>query len=147
MVLGSLTHPEILHVLKLVGHGDRIAIVDSNYPCFERRHPAVRLVTVNIARGLVDAPTVLRLVAAGIPIEKLVYPRPTEEESSGVLREVHAAFRGTRDEVCPSASVEAIAPLDFYALTSGTNLAVMIKTGEHRHFGSAVVTVGYLPES
>lgn len=146
MLKYPLTHPGILEVLGRSGHGDRIAVVDGNYPASARRHPSVAFISVNVTHGLVDAPTILRLIGASIPIELLTYPRPAGEVRSGVVRGVHEAFLKTRSEVFPGAEVEIIEPLDFYELTSGAALAVMIGTGERRHYGSAVLTVGYLPE-
>lgn len=147
MIQYALKHPDILDVLGTVGHGDRVAIVDSNYPTHTRRHPQTRFISLNVTQGLVDAATLLRLIGGSVPIERLTYPQPSDEVLAETVRPVHGAFLDVRSETFPDAAVEILSPQEFYELTSDPHLAVMIASGERSHFGSAVLTVGYLPEN
>ena len=146
MLKHQLTHPELLRLLGQCGHGDRIAVVDSNYPATSRRNSSVPFLSLNITHGLVDTPTILRLIGQSLPIERITYARPDADIPAGIERPVHKSFLQTRNEVFPNADVEQVTPLDFYTLTSEVGLVVMIGTGERNHYGSAILTVGYLPE-
>jgi L-fucose mutarotase len=142
----GLRHPDLLRALGTVGHGDRIALVDGNYPTNARRAPHVEVVSLNVTHGLVDAPTLLRLIGSCVPIESMSYPQPPDEVRDGKLRQIHQEFVKVREQMFPEAVVEILSPAEFYEATTDPHLTVMVASGEARHFGSAVLTVGYLPE-
>lgn len=146
MLKSQLTHPELLRLLGQSGHGDRIAIVDSNYPAFRYRNPSVPFLSFNITHDLVKTSTILRLIGQSFPIEKITYPRPQPEKDLGTERPIHTEFLKTRNEIFPEAEVETVVPPVFYQMTSEIGLVVMIGTGERSHYGSAILTLGYLPE-
>jgi L-fucose mutarotase len=146
MLKYTLTHPGILAILGGCGHGDQIAIVDSNYPAHAQRLAEVPFLSVNVTQGLVDTPTMLRLVTESMPIEALTIPCPAESLEPGSRRPVHESMLQVSSQQCASADVCFVPPQDFYALTSRRGLALMIGTGERSHFGSVLVTFGYLPE-
>jgi L-fucose mutarotase/ribose pyranase (RbsD/FucU family) len=142
----GLKHPGILQVLGTVGHGDQIAVVDCNYPTHLRRGIHVPLISLNVTHGVLDAPTLIRLIGTSVPIERLTYPQPSDEVAAGVVRPVHAALLKVRQETFPDAAVDVLSPLEFYTQTSDPHLALMIASGEANHFGGGILTVGYLPE-
>ena len=146
MLRTTLTHPGILEILASCGHGDQVAIVDSNYPAHARRHSQVPFISVNVTHGLVDTPTMLRLVAETLPIEALTIPRPDAGGEPEVRRQVHESMLTVAREQCPDVPAGFVTPPEFYELTSSRSLALMIGTGERSHFGSILITVGYLPE-
>jgi len=141
-----LTHPQILAILAASGHGDTIAIVDSNYPAQSCRDRQVPLVNLNISHQLVPTPLIVQLVAQTIPIEQCIIPVPGLEVKSGVTRPVHVDITEAVIAIYPKVKIARISPEDFYALTTLPNLALMIVTGERSHYGSTALTVGYLPE-
>ena len=146
MIQYGLRHPELLQVLGTVGNGDRIALVDGNYPTNARRAPHVKLISLNVTHGLVDALTLLRLIGSCVPIESMSYPQPSDEVRDGKVRQIHQEFVKVQERMFPCAVVEILSPPDFYEATTDPHLAVMVASGEASHFGSAVLTVGYLPE-
>lgn len=146
MLSTELTHPEILNLLARCGHGDKIAIVDSNYPAQARRTRDVPLVSLNLTHGVPSTPMIVELIARSIPIEKCTIPRPLDEAASADIRPVHQDIRNAIESLHPEAEFEWVSPIDFYELTSKPNLAFMIVTGERSHYGSTELTVGYLPE-
>ena len=62
--LDPLLTPELLHALAAMGHGDRIVLVDSNYPATRGR----RL----IRQPSADTPRVLRAVLSLLPCDTYV---------------------------------------------------------------------------
>lgn len=146
MLRTELTHPGVLELLGQCGHGDRIAIVDSNYPVQARRTHSVPLISLNVTHTVPPTPLVVDLISQAIPLEKCVTPVPLEEQDSGPDRPVHEEIRAAVVKHNPEPEMEKVAPLDFYELTSAPNLAFMIVSGERSHYGSVLLTVGYLPE-
>jgi len=146
MLNSKLTHPELLRLLGQSGHKDRIAIVDSNYPAFRYRNSSVPFLSFNITHDLVKTSTVIELIGQSFPIEKITYPLPQSEKDSGNERAIHSEFTRVRNENFPDAEIETVIPTDFYELTSEIGLVVMIGTGERSHYGSVLLTLGYLPE-
>jgi L-fucose mutarotase len=146
MLRTELTHPGVLELLAQCGHGDAIAIVDSNYPAQARRARNVPLISLNITHNVPATPLIVDLVSQTIPLEKCVLPVPPEELASGVTRSVHEAIRAAVVAHNPETEMATVAPGEFYELTAAPNLAFMIVTGERSHYGSVVLTVGYLPE-
>ncbi len=63
--LDPLLGPELLRVLRAMGHGDEIAIVDGNYPAEEHTKRLVRL-------DGHDAPRILDAVLSVMPVDDMV---------------------------------------------------------------------------
>jgi L-fucose mutarotase len=146
MLMTELTHPGVLELLAQCGHGDSIAIVDSNYPAQARRSRNVPIISLNITHNVPTTPMIVDLISQTIPLENYVLPLPPEEVSSRTPREVHEEIRGAVTLHNPLAKTATVAPADFYELTTAPALAFMIVAGERRHHGSVLLTVGYLPE-
>lgn len=146
MLKTDLTHPRVLELLAQCGHGDTIAIVDSNYPAQARRARDVPIISLNITHNIAPTALVVGLVSQTVPIESCILPVPAEELASGTSRRVHEEIRTAVEAQNRETEMGAVAPSNFYELTSAPNLGFMIVTGERSHFGSALLTVGYLPE-
>jgi len=142
----ELTHPELLAILGRCGHGDTIAIVDSNYPAHARRAPTTPFLSLNITHQVPPTALIIDLVSGSIPIESCTLPVPGGEDSTEAERPVHAAIRAAVVGNNPDVTFSTVKPEAFYSLTSDAHLAIMIGTGERSHYGSAILTVGYLPE-
>lgn len=66
MLKHALIHPEINEVLARAGHHSRILIADGNYPVSTKKGPNARVVSLNLAPGLVTVAQVLEvLLSAG----------------------------------------------------------------------------------
>ncbi len=146
MLKTELTHPRVLELLAQCGHGDTIAIVDSNYPAQARRARDVPIISLNITHNIAPTALVVGLVSQTVPIESCILPVPPEELTSGTSRRVHEEIRTAVEAHNRETEMGTVAPSEFYELTSAANLGFMIVTGERSHFGSALLTVGYLPE-
>ena len=106
--LDPLLGPELLSTLREMGHGDDIAIVDTNYPATSSGLPVIRL-------DGVPAPRVLDAVLSVMPLDDFVpdaaWRMQMVEDAAGELpifdevRAVIAAREGERD---PQRLVEAV---------------------------------------
>src|SRR4051812_39484199 len=69
-------HPEILAALASAGHLAKVLITDGNYPHNTRANPRAKIVWANFTPGVVDAVTVLKMVAHLVPIEAVEVMEP-----------------------------------------------------------------------
>lgn len=130
--------PDLLKTLAEMGHGDRLAIVDRNYPAHSscaRVHHLPGVDTAAAARAIlqlfpvddVDAPAAFRITPVGDPS-----PRDSHREFAAEL----AAAHGSQIEVAP------VERLDFYALAR--DVEAIVQTGEPRGYSCFVIVKGVL---
>jgi L-fucose mutarotase len=140
MLLGldPLLSPDLLHALASAGHGDRIAIVDANFPA---ARVARRLISLHGA----DAAAVLVAVLSVLPVD-------TFEPDPIVVMEVVGDPEQTPDTVAEFTRVLAVAGVapparlprhDFYRAVSEAYAVVL--TGERRFYGNILLTKGVVP--
>ncbi len=134
-----LLTPELLRTLAEMGHGDRLAIVDRNYPSASsgaRVHHLAGADTAAAAQAILalfpvdtfDTPAAFRMVPAG-------QPDAWFDAHAEFAAELEAA-EGREVEIAP------VERLDFYALAR-TAYAV-VQTGEPRGYCCFVLTKGVL---
>jgi len=139
MLLGldPVLGPDLLHALAAMGHGDRIALVDANYPATRGR----RVVWLP---GL-GTPRVLQAVLSVLPIDTFIAdPCATMQvvgepgEVPSVVAEMNAVLvkAGAR----PAVAVERHA---FYA--AAESAYAIVQTGERRFYGNILLTKGVVP--
>ena len=136
MLLGldPVLSPDLLHALAAMGHGDRIALVDRNYPATRGR----RLIHLP---GL-DTPRVLQAVLSVLPIDTFVPDPCAVMQIVGepgalppVVTEMNALL--ARRDAKPAVSLQRDA---FYAAAEGAY--VIVQTGERRLYGNILLTKG-----
>jgi L-fucose mutarotase len=133
-----LLSPDLLHALATMGHGDRIAVVDANFPALS--HARRLIVLPGVA-----APAVLEAILSVLPIDTFE-PRPVS-----VMQIVGDAT------TVPEAVAEFIAILagrdlpspaflqrhDFYH--AAAEAFAIVRTGERRFYGNILLTKGVVP--
>ncbi len=139
MLLGldPLLSPDLLHALAAMGHGDRIVLVDANYPATRGR----RLIQL----PGVDTPRALQAVLFVCPIDSFI-PEPCAimqivgEPSAPlpVVAEMNAALANHGAK--PAVSLERHA---FYA--AAETAYAIVQTGERRFYGNILITKGVVP--
>ena len=139
MLLGldPVLSPDLLHALAAMGHGDRIVLVDANYPATSGRR-AVYLPGIDIRRAL-------QAVLSVLPIDTFI-PEPCAfmqvvgepDALAPVQAEMNALL--VKHGAKPAASLERQA---FYAAAE-TAYAV-VQTGERRFYGNILLTKGVVP--
>lgn len=139
MLLGidPLLSADLLHALATMGHGERIALVDANYPATRGRR-LIELPGIGVDR-------VLRAVLTVLPCDTFV-PNP-----AAVMQVVGA----------PGAVPEAVAAMNAVLVAHGWPLAVeierhgfyaaaesayaIVRTGERRLYGNILLSKGVVP--
>jgi L-fucose mutarotase len=134
----ALLTPDLLHTLASMGHGDRLAIVDRNYPSTSstaRVHHLAGADTAIAAKAILqvfpvddfDEPAVFRITPVG---DSTI--RPSHQEFADELR----AAEGRE------VAIAAVERLDFYALAR--TVEAIVQTGESRGYSCFVITKGVL---
>jgi L-fucose mutarotase len=131
--------PELLAILRAMGHGDDIAIVDANFPATSSAKRLVRM-------DGVSAPRVVRAVLGVLPLDTFV---------------PNAAFRmavvGNPDDIPPITrefesllaaagyhdKIEAVERFTFYDLAKSAY--AVVATGERRFWGNLILKKGAIP--
>ncbi len=130
-------HAELLYVLARMGHGDRLAIVDRNFPAESLGREVVRL------DGL-DLCTALEVVLSVFPIDHFV-PEPVgvmlDVDLPGIRPEVQVEAIALMEKAEGRAlGVEGIERFDFYERTKGC--FAVLTTTEDRPYGCVMLTKG-----
>ncbi len=133
-----LLTPDLLHALASMGHGDRIALVDANFPALSH---ARRLVDLPGA----DAPSVLEAVLSIMPVDDFEPDPLAVMQVVGDPEMVPEAVRGfveilRRQGLPPPARLERHA---FYRAAG--EAFVVVRTGERRFYGNILLTKGVIP--
>jgi L-fucose mutarotase len=130
----KLLHPEILGALASAGHGSRVLLADANYPFSTGARPRVPRVYLNLAPGVLPATDVLRVLTHAIPIEAACVMAPDGSPEPSIFEEFRALL--------PALALEKLSRFDFYARASGSDLALLIATGEQRLYANLLLTIG-----
>jgi L-fucose mutarotase len=125
--LDPLLTPDLLHALAAMGHGDRIVLVDANYPATRGR----RLIALPGA----DAPRTLGAILSLLPIDTFV---PDPAAVPPVVAEMNAILRA--HGAGPAAGIERH---QFYA--AAETAYAIVQTGERRFYGNIMLTKGVIP--
>ena len=139
MLLGLDPHlsPDLLHALAAMGHGDRIVLVDANYPATRGRR--------TIAMPGIDVVRALKAVLSVLPCDTFVPDPAAIMQVVGdplaippVVAEMNAvlAARGWPNAV----GIERHA---FYTAAEGAY--AIVQTGERRFYGNILLTKGVIP--
>ena len=136
--IDPLLTPDLLHVLASMGHGDRIAVVDANFPALSH---AKRLVSLPGA----GAPAVLAAILSIMPVDDFE-PHPVS-----VMQVVGDP------EMIPEAVREFAVILSRYDLAQPTRVErrafyraaadafAIVHTGERRFYGNILLAKGVIP--
>jgi L-fucose mutarotase len=138
-------HPEILSALGSAGHLGKILISDGNYPHNTRPNPRAKIVWANFTPGVVDAVTILKLVAQLVPIEAVDVMEPQRSGAYAMaadppiwanFRRVLAEESDFRGELSPWQKPE------FNERARGDDVCLVIATAEMQIFANVLLTIG-----
>ena len=88
MLTGACIHPDLMRVLSLCGHGDKVLIADGNYPLASRSGGAEK-VYLGLAPGLPTVTDVLAVLQTVVCVEKAEVMDPED----GSTPEIFGVFR------------------------------------------------------
>ena len=135
--LHPLLSPDLLRVLRQMGHGDELAIVDANYPAESSGRPVLRF-DGHSTTALLDA------VLSVLPLDTFVpesawcmavVDRPDAEEP--IFDEFRASIHRHEGEQFGLAKLERFA---FYE--RARDVFAILATGERRLYGNLIVKKG-----
>lgn len=133
MLIGECINPEIMKVISLLGHGDRILIADGNYPLATKTGSAKKL-WLGLCAGIPTVTEVLDVVLSLVNVEAAAVMQP----GSGDEPEIFEEFR----QMLSGVELEALERYDFYDECTKPSLCLAISTGEKRTFSNILLTVG-----
>lgn len=143
--ISPLLDADLLHALRAMGHGDVIALVDTNFPADRFARSTV------LGRPLkISCPTAAEAAAAilGVmPLDTFVDDAAVRMEMVGapddvpaVQREVQTAIDRAEGKAWPMRSLERFA---FYERAKSAYC--IVQTGERRFYGCFAFTMGVIP--
>ena len=136
--LDPLLSPDLLRVLRAMGHGDEIAIVDGNYPAEEH---AKRLVRMD-GHG---APRLMDAILSVMPVDDMVPEavwRPAAHGDPKRMEPVFEEFTTVLMKHEPKQSITALVGEAFY--TRVKNTFAIVASGEPRLYGNIVIRKGVI---
>ncbi len=138
--IDPLLTPDLLYVLRAMGHGDEIVIVDANYPAESSGPRLVRL-------DAVSAPQALDLILTVMPLNSFVpdacvrmevVGKPTREEPIfDEFRAMIAKHEGANFKL------HKLERHKFYE--RARQCFAMVATGERRFYGNVILKKGVIP--
>ena len=143
--ISPLLDADLLHALRAMGHGDSIAIVDTNFPAdrFARSTTLGRPLKI----GCETAAEATRAILGVMPLDTFVPGAAIRMEVVGapdewpdVQREVQAEVNRAEGREWPLESLERFA---FYDRVKSAY--ALVQTGERRFYGCFVFSMGVIP--
>lgn len=141
MLIGidPILSPELLYILRSMGHGDEIVIADANFPANSCGKEVVRL------DGL-DAPHVLKAILSIMPLDSFVdSPANTMQvvDDANATPPVVSMFQDIITTVADNpVRLGSIERFEFYKRAK--NAFAVIQTGERRLYGCIILKKGVL---
>lgn len=130
--------PDLLAILRGMGHGEDIAIVDRNYPALTAGPTIIR-------HDGTDGPRTLDAVLSVLPVDggaQAVVRMEVRDKSDEVLPVMSDLIAVTKRQA-PQLEVGSLTPKDFK--TRASKAVAIIVTGETRVYGNILVRKGTLP--
>jgi L-fucose mutarotase len=136
---------DVLHALRSMGHGDTLAIVDTNFPSDS---VARQTVTGKLLRiDNVSAPRAMKAVLSVLPLDTPLQPSVgrmevmgAPDEQPAVQQEVQVEIDAAEGKPAPMYGIERFA---FYE--EAKKAYAVIQTGETRFYGCFLLTKGVIP--
>jgi L-fucose mutarotase len=130
--------PDMLCVLRAMGHGDEIAIVDANYPAEEHARRLVR------ADGI-DAPRLVDAVLSVMPLDAFVPEaafRPAAGDDVGRVEPVMVDLQAAVSRHEPDCTLTPLVGEAFYGRVRAAY--AIIASGERRLYGNVILRKGVI---
>ncbi|MDG2130451.1 MAG: RbsD/FucU family protein [Fuerstiella sp.] len=144
MLKSELIHPEILSIVAQAGHSSKILIADGNYPASSAIGPGAKLVSLNLAPGLVSVSQVLKVLLSAVPVEA-VNTMGMPDDDPYKLDEEPAAwneYRRILSEAGSNIELQPIERWDFYDAVASRDHILTIQTGDQALWANLLLTVG-----
>lgn len=133
MLTGKCIHPDLIRVLSLCGHGDKILIADGNYPLASKTGQAEK-VYLGVTPGLPTVTDVLSALQSVCNFEKAEVMQP----EGGSTPEIFGEF----GQMLGRLELHKLGRYEFYDACCEPGVKLAVSTGEGRTFANLLLTVG-----
>jgi L-fucose mutarotase len=131
--------PDLLALLRAMGHGDEIVIADANFPAAANARRLIRL-------DGVTGPRAVRAVASVLPLDEFV-PNAAFRMEDSSAPDIVPDVCGEYARILKAAGYDrAIEPIERHAFYARAREAYgIVATGEPRFWGNLILKKGALP--
>ncbi len=137
----GVIHPELLHILASMGHGDEIVIADANFPAASVAKRLVRTAGISateLSEAVLELFPLDEYVEA--PLGLMATARP-EDAGAPALKDLAAMLA----RAAPGVSVASIERFEFYE--RARNAFAVVATSDARPYANVILTMGVIPGS
>jgi L-fucose mutarotase len=134
--LNPLLSPDLLHALAAMGHGDEIAIVDSNFPATSCAQRLLRM-------DGISATAALEAVLSLLPLDSYVDHSAHVMQVVGNAKAVPEAVAEFTAIIGARGKVGSLERFAFYERAK--QCFAIVQTGEGRLYGNIILTKGVIP--
>lgn len=144
MLRSELIHPEISEILARAGHSSKVLIADGNYPAASAIGPRAKLVSLNLAPGLVSVSQVLKVLLAAIPIEAVNTMGMPADDPYRLPHDppVWNEYRSLLSNAGMAIELQPISRWEFYDAVDSRDHVLTIQTGDQSLWANLLLTVG-----
>jgi len=136
--INPLLGPELLSILREMGHGDEIAIVDANYPAVSHAKRLVRMDGHTV-------PAIADAVLSVMPLDRDVPEaafRPCAFGDCDRIEPIYLEFQSALDRFEPGIKLTPIAGPPFYERIKAA--FAIVASGEGRLYGNLILRKGVI---
>lgn len=144
MLKSELIHPDISAIIARAGHSSKILIADGNYPASSAIGPGAKLVSLNLAPGLVTVAQVFKVLLTAIPIEAVNTMGMPADDPYKLDQDppVWNEYRQILTSAGASIELQPIERWDFYDAVASRDHVLTIQTGDQALWANLLLTVG-----
>ena len=139
MINYTLTHPGLLAALAESGHGSKILIADANYPHNTGAPASARRIALNLRPGLLTIDQILEVLVDAVPLEAAAVMTPPDGNWT-------QAVQGYQRTLGTGVPIESHQRFEFYDAARSPDVAVVIASGDTRHYANLLLTIGVRPD-
>lgn len=148
--ISPLILPDLLQMLRAMGHGDSIAIVDANFPAAST---AISTASgSNIALAGADLPDAMSAILELLPVDyfsdenesPVRFMAPTEGTAyPDLAKQLHGEIEKLTTTNCPGLAAKPLERFSFYAEAKQC-FGIVQCVGERRPYGNVIITKGVI---
>ncbi len=124
----GILNPDLLSVIAMMGHTDRLVIADSGLPI----PPAVRRIDLALVAGIPSFLQTLEAVLGELKVEAAVVADEMQTRSPDLYRATRRVLEGIRLEHVPHESFKAMLP----------GVRAVVRTGEQTPYANVILQSG-----
>jgi L-fucose mutarotase len=140
MINYSLTHPGLLAALAESGHGSQILIADGNYPHNTGAPAPATRIALNLRPGLLTIDQILEVLIEAVPIEAAAVMTPPDGNWT-------EAVKGYEMALGNDVPIMSHQRFEFYDAARSADVAIVIASGDTRHYANLLLTIGVRAET